>query len=173
MTENKADWPSDIFAVLRKREISQICHVPDAGHDRLIRLCAAQNDMSVTTLTTEEEGVGMLAGAWLGGCRGVLLMQSSGVGNTINALALPAACRMPFFTIVTMRGEWGEGNPWQLPMGLGAPRALEAMGVTLYRADRTEEVTDTVNAAAGQAFNNQCSTAVLLSQRLIGAKGFK
>jgi sulfopyruvate decarboxylase alpha subunit len=173
MTEHNADWPSDIFAVLREREISQICHVPDAGHDRLIRLCTAQNDMSVTTLTTEEEGVGMLAGAWLGGRRGALLMQSSGVGNTINALALPAACRMPFFTIVTMRGEWGEGNPWQLPMGQGAPGALEAMGVTLYRADRPEDVTDTVNAAAAQAFNNQVSTAVLLSQRLIGAKGFK
>lgn len=173
MTEHRADWPLDIFTVLREREISQICHVPDAGHNRLIRLCTAQNDMSVTTLTTEDEGVGMLAGAWLGGRRGALLMQSSGVGNTINALALPAACRMPFFTIVTMRGEWGEGNPWQLPMGLGAPGALEAMGVTLYRVDRAEEVIDTVNAAAAQAFNNQCSTAVLLSQRLIGAKGFK
>ena len=173
MTENSANWPSDIFAVLREREISQICHVPDAGHDRLIRLCTAQNDMSVITLTTEEEGVGILAGAWLGGRRGALLMQSSGVGNTINALALPAACRMPFFTIVTMRGEWGEGNPWQLPMGQGAPGALEALGVTLYRVERAEEVSVTVNAAAAQAFNNQCSTAVRLSQRLIGAKGFK
>ncbi len=173
MTENTADWPSNIFAVLRARAISQICHVPDAGHDRLIRLCTAQNDMSVITLTTEEEGVGILAGAWLGGRRGALLMQSSGVGNTINALALPAACRMPFLTIVTMRGEWGEGNPWQLPMGLGTPGALKAMGVTLFRVDRAEEVSDTVNAAAGQAFNNQCSAAVLISQRLIGAKGFE
>ena len=173
MMQQEADWPADIFAVLREREISQICHVPDAGHDKLIRLCTAQNDMSVITLTTEEEGVGILAGAWLGGRRGALLMQSSGVGNTINALALPAACRMPFFAIVTMRGEWGEGNPWQVPMGQGAPGALAAMGVMLFRADRTEEVTDTVNAAAAQAFNNQCSTAVLLSQRLIGAKGFK
>lgn len=129
--------------------------------------------MSVVTLTTEEEGVGILAGAWLGGRKGALLMQSSGVGNTINALALPAACRMPFFTVVTMRGEWGEGNPWQLPMGLGAPKALEAMGVTLFRVDRADEVADTVDAAAAQAFNNQCSAAVLISQRLIGAKGFK
>ena len=100
-------------------------------------------------------------------------MQSSGVGNTVNALSLPAACRMPFFTIVTMRGEWGEGNPWQLPMGQGAPGVLKAMGVTLYRVEQAQDVTDTVNAAAAQAFNNQCSTAVLLSQRLIGAKGFK
>ncbi|NKB56332.1 MAG: phosphonopyruvate decarboxylase [Alphaproteobacteria bacterium] len=173
MKTDAADWPSDIFSVLCAREIKQVCHVPDAGHDQLIRLCSAQNDMSVTTLTTEEEGVGILAGAWLGGQRGVLLMQSSGVGNTINALALPAACRMPFLTIVTMRGEWGEGNPWQVPMGQGAPGALEAMGVMLFRVDRAEDITDTVNAAAGQAFNNMCSTAVLISQRLIGAKGFE
>jgi sulfopyruvate decarboxylase alpha subunit len=173
MNMETADWPDDIFAVLRARDITQICHVPDAGHDRLIRLCNAQNDMSVITLTTEEEGVGILAGAWLGGRRGALLMQSSGVGNTINALALPAACHMPFLTIVTMRGEWGEGNPWQVPMGQGAPGALEAMGVTLFRVERAEEMTDVVNAAAGQAFNNSCSAAVLISQRLIGAKGFE
>ena len=173
MTEKSAEWPSDIFAVLRNREISQICHVPDAGHDQLIRQCTAQNDMSVITLTTEEEGVGVLAGAWLGGRRGALLMQSSGVGNTVNALSLPAACRMPFFTIVTMRGEWGEGNPWQLPMGQGAPGVLKAMGVTLYRVEQAQDVPGTVNAAAAQAFNSQCSPAVLLSQRLIGAKGFK
>lgn len=173
MDKEAANWPTEIFDVLKARHIKQVCHVPDAGHDQLIRLCTAHNDMAVTTLTTEEEGVGILAGAWLGGQRGVLLMQSSGVGNTINALALPATCRMPFLTIVTMRGEWGEGNPWQIPMGQGAPGALEAMGVTLFRVDRAEDMTDTVNAAAGQAFNNQCAAAVLISQRVIGAKGFE
>jgi len=166
------DWPADIFAVLRARDVTQICHVPDAGHDRLIKLCDAQNDMPVVTLTTEEEGVGLLAGAWLGGKRGALLIQSSGVGNIINALALPAACRMPLLVIVSMRGEWGEGNPWQLPMGLGTPKALEAMGVTVFRADGADAVAATVDAAAGTAFNNNCSVAVLLSQRLIGAKEF-
>ncbi len=169
---NEADWPADIFAVLRARDISQICHVPDAGHGRLIKLCDAQNDMSVVTLTTEEEGVGLLAGAWLGGKRGALLIQSSGVGNIVNALALPAACRMPLLVIVSMRGEWAEGNPWQLPMGLGTPKVLEAMGVTLFRADRADAVTETVDAAVRTAFNTSCSVAVLLSQRLIGAKEF-
>ena len=173
MTEKSANWPSDIFAVLREREISQICHVPDAGHDRLIRLCTAQNDMSVITLTTEEEGVGILAGAWLGGRRGALLMQSSGVGNTINALALPAACRMPFFTIVTMRGEWGEFIPWQVPMGQATPKVLEAMDVRIFRADYKGEVGSTVDAAANFSFNTRQASAVLLSQKMIGAKQFR
>jgi hypothetical protein len=72
-------------------------------------------------LTTEEEGIALAAGAWLGGQRAVLLMQSSGVGNCINMLSLPVNCRMPFLTLVTMRGEWGEFNPWQVPMGTATP----------------------------------------------------
>ena len=92
-------------------------------------MCEAQNDMDVVTLTTEEEGVGLVCGAWAGGRKGVLLMQSSGVGNCINALALPVICRIPFLTIVSMRGEWGEFIPWQVPMGQGTPKVLEAMDV--------------------------------------------
>jgi sulfopyruvate decarboxylase TPP-binding subunit len=99
-------------------------------------------------------------------------MQSSGVGNTINALALLATCRMPLLTIVSMRGEWGEGNPWQVPAGMGAPKAMEAMGVALFRASEPENVAETVTAAARIAFSGGAQTAVLLSQRLIGAKSF-
>ena len=173
MTETKIDWPSAIFDVLRTQNFTQICHVPDAGHAALIDRCVEQNDMTVMSLTTEEEGVGVMAGAWLGGEKGVLLMQSSGVGNTINAIALPQATRMPLFTIVTMRGEWGEGNPWQVPMGQATATVLEAMGVKVFRIDHPHEVGEVVGAAAQLAFNTNQSVAVLLSQRLIGAKEFK
>jgi sulfopyruvate decarboxylase alpha subunit len=173
MTEPKIDWPSAIFDVLRAQNFTQICHVPDAGHAALIDRCVEQNDMTVISLTTEEEGIGVLSGAWLGGEKGVLLMQSSGVGNTINGFALPLATRMPLFTIVTMRGEWAEGNPWQTPMGQAAGPVLEAMGVTVFRVERPEEVGEVVGAAAQLAFNTHQSVAVLLSQRLIGAKEFK
>ena len=171
--EEKPRWPSEIFEVLKEAEISQISYVPDAGHSDLIKFCLADNRMKTTRLTTEEEGVALSLGAWLGGDRSALLMQSSGVGNCINMLSIIQETRSPLLMLVTMRGEWGEFNPWQLPMGQGAPGALEAMGVTLFRVERAEDVSDTVNAAAAQAFHNQCSTAVLLSQRLIGAKGFK
>ena len=115
----------------------------------------------------------MLSGAWAGGRKGVLLMQSSGVGNCANALALPNICRIPFLTIVSMRGEWGEFVPWQVPMGLGTPKVLEAMDVRLFRCDYKEEVGMTVEAAATFAFNTRQSAAVLLSQKMIGAKQFK
>jgi sulfopyruvate decarboxylase alpha subunit len=169
----KVDWHRDIFDVLREQDFSIVAHVPDAGHTPLIRLCEAHNDMDVVTLTTEEEGVGLLCGAWAGGKKGVLLMQSSGVGNCGNALALPSICRIPFLAIVSMRGEWGEFIPWQVPMGRGTPGLLEAMDVRVFRADHDHEVASTVDAAAKLAHNTRQSAAVLLSQRMIGAKQFK
>ena len=102
--------------------------VPDAGHSRLIRSFEADPETRVVTLTTEEEGVAMLAGAWLGGQRGVLLLQSSGVGNCINMLSLPAICHMPLLMLVTMRGDWGEFNPWQIPMGQGTQALARGHG---------------------------------------------
>ena len=173
MSVAKIDWHRDIFDVLRDHDISLVTHVPDAGHTPLINLCEAQNTIDVVTLTTEEEGVGLLCGAWAGGRKGVLLMQSSGVGNCINALALPAICRIPFVSIISMRGEWGEFIPWQVPMGQGTPKVLEAMAVRVFRADDQREVGVTVDAAAKFAFNTRQSVAVLLSQKMIGAKQFQ
>jgi sulfopyruvate decarboxylase alpha subunit len=147
--------------------------VPDAGHSRLIRLCEADASKRVITLTTEEEGIALLAGAWLGGERGVLLLQSSGVGNCINMLSLPSICQVPLLMLVTMRGEWGEFNPWQVPMGQGTQPALEAMGVIVRRADEAEHVAATVEGAARLAFNTCRSVAVLIGQRVLGAKDFK
>ena len=173
MTDEAIDWHRDIFEVLREQDISLVAHVPDAGHTPLIERCEAANDIDVVTLTTEQDGVGLLCGAWAGGRKGVLLMQSSGVGNCINAIALPAICSIPFLTIVSMRGEWGEFIPWQVPMGRGTPKVLEAMDVTVFRADYKAEVGATVDAAAKYAFNTRRSAAVLLSQKMIGAKQFK
>ena len=167
------DRNKEIFAALAEQDISLMAHVPDTAHAPLIRMCEAQNDIDVVPLTTEEEGVGLLCGAWAGGRRGVLLMQSSGVGNCINALALPNVCRIPFLTIVTMRGEWAEVIPWQIPMGQAAPKVLEAIGVRVFRVDYDDEARRTVDAAANYAFNTRQPVAVILSQKMIGAKQFK
>ena len=172
-TDEHINWHQDIYDVLRDHDITLVAHVPDAGHTPLIQKCEAQNDIDVVTLTTEEEGVGLLCGAWAGDRKGVLLMQSSGVGNCINALALPNICRIPFLTIVSMRGEWGEFIPWQVPMGQATPKVLEAIDVRIFRADYKREVGSTVDAAANFAFNTRQSSAVLLSQKMIGAKQFR
>jgi len=163
-------WASGIFDVLRAADIRQVGYVPDAGHSALISLCQEHPDMKTMVLTREDEGMGLAAGAWLGGERSVILMQSSGVGNCMNALTLTENCRFPLLMLVTMRGEWGEFNPWQLPMSRATQSVLEAMAVRVYRADRADDVVATVDAAARMAFDGDLATAVLLGQRVIGDK---
>ncbi len=142
-TAPEATWPEDIFAILQRFDVRQVPYVPDAGHSQLIERVLGASSMRAVPLTTEEEGVALLAGAWAGGQRGVLLMQSSGVGNCVNMFSLTQIFRFPFLTLVTMRGD---SSP--------------------------DEVREVVEAAAGQAYNACTPTAVLLSQRLIGAKVF-
>src|SRR5277367_3726790 len=137
-------WQDGVFAALKGARVRQVGYVPDAGHARLIELAHDDADMQAVVLTTEEEGIALAAGAWLGGRRAVLLMQSSGVGNCINMLSLPVNCRMPFLTLVTMRGEWAEFNPWQVPMGTATPAVLTAAGVHVRRADRPEDAAEMV-----------------------------
>jgi len=165
-----ADWRDEIFAALRAAEIRQVGYVPDAGHARLIELCRTEPTIRAVPLTTEEEGVALAAGAWLGGQRAALLMQSSGVGNCINMLSLTKTCRFPLVMLVAMRGEWAEFNPWQVPMGSRTQAALELCDVLVYRVERPEDAAETVAAALDIAFNGDLATAVLLSQRLLGAK---
>jgi len=170
--EPKAAWPEDIFAILQRYDVRQVPYVPDAGHSQLIQRVLDSSTMRGIPLTTEEEGVALLAGAWAGGQRGALLMQSSGVGNCINMLSLTQIFRFPFLTLVTMRGEWGEFNPWQVPMGSTTQGVFELSGIRVLRATEPGEVRDVVEAAASQAYNACTPTAVLLSQRLIGTKVF-
>ena len=128
------DWPLDIHRVLRANAVRQVSYVPDAGHKRLIELCHDDKGMQVVPLTTEEEGVAVASGAWLGGERSVLLMQSSGVGNCVNMFTLATHCSFPLLMLVTMRGEWGEFNPWQVPMGQATRDTLERSGGSRERA---------------------------------------
>jgi sulfopyruvate decarboxylase alpha subunit len=167
------DWPLDIFNALRAASVRQVSYVPDAGHSRLIQLCHDDPDMVATVLTGEQEGIGLAVGAWLGGQRAALLMQSSGVGNCVNAFSLLKTCGFPFLTIVTMRGQWGEFNPWQVPMGQSTPATFQLAGFIVHPVERTEEVGPTVAAAAKIAFDSAVPVAVLLGQRLIGTKAFK
>jgi sulfopyruvate decarboxylase alpha subunit len=164
------DWPIELYRVLKQHDVRQMSYVPDAGHARLIELFRADSDVVANVLTTEEEGVAIAAGAWLGGQRSVMLVQSSGVGNCINMLSLSAIARFPLLLLVTMRGEWAEFNPWQAPMGRATEPALAAIGVRAMRADTPEDLVKTVDSAATLAYGADQQVAVIIAQRLLGVK---
>jgi sulfopyruvate decarboxylase alpha subunit len=167
------DWPAAIYRVLKSQRVRQVSYVPDAGHKRLIELCHADKRMAAVPLTSEEEGIGLAAGAWLGGERAALLMQSSGVGNCVNAFTLAANCKFPLLMLITMRGEEGELNPWQIPMGRATPEALRLGGVRVFRLDHAADAPAKVSAAARLAFEDCAAVAVTISQSLIGIKSFE
>ena len=169
-TSPTLDWHAGVFRAMKAADVRQVPYVPDAGHSALIKWAQADPVMKAYPLTTEEEGVAAASGAWLGGERAVVLMQSSGVGNCINMLSLIAACRFPFVTLVTMRGEWAEFNPWQVPMGRATQGAFELMGVSVRRVTDTAKAEAEVAAALDDAFLGEQPVAVLFSQSLIGRK---
>jgi len=167
---NAQAWPDRLYDVFKRARIRQVAYVPDAGHARLIERCRADPDIRDIVLTTEEEGVALAAGAWLGGDRSALLMQSSGLGNCVNMFSLMRSCRFPLLMLITMRGEWEEFNPWQQPMGSIVDDVLKLCEAEVYRVREPGEVEGAAERAVQQAFGNERIAAVVLSQQLIGKK---
>ncbi len=166
-------WAREAHGLFRSHGVRQVGYVPDAGLSDLITACEGDNDIRTVLLTSEEEGVGLAAGAWLGGEKAALLMQSSGVGNTVNAIgSLITACQMPLFLVVTMRGQYGESNPWQIPMGQAVAPVLRSLGVRVFEVESDREAADAIEAGLKMAFLSNAAVAVLIGQRLIGAKSF-
>ena len=164
------NWPDKLFDAFKRAGVRQVGYVPDAGHARLIERCRADPDIHDVVLTTEEEGIALAAGAWLGGQRAALLTQSSGLGNCINMLSLARTCRFPLLMLITMRGEWEEFNPWQVPMGSIVDPVLKLCEAEVYRVREPEEVAGIAERAVQQAFGDERIVAVVLSQQLIGRK---
>jgi sulfopyruvate decarboxylase alpha subunit len=167
-----SNWPENVYRALRSANVRHMAYVPDAGHAQLIRLLSGDPDVTCNILTSEQEGIAIAAGAWLGGHRSVLLLQSSGVGNCINMLSLSAISRFPLLMLVTMRGEWAEFNPWQVPMSSATEPSLNAMGVRTLRADTPVDLVEMVAAACSFAFEADQQIAILISQRMIGRKSW-
>jgi len=165
-------WQDQLYDFLRKSNVTQFSYVPDAGHAILINRSIDDPEAHSVALASEQEGVALAAGADLGGARSVLLMQSSGVGNCINMLSLMEGSKFPFLALVTMRGEYGEGNPWQYAMGQAVEPVLKAMGVICLRVERPEDVIPTTAAAITMVWQSEQRVAVLLAQKLLGAKKF-
>ncbi len=170
--EISTGWQNKLYEALRRNGVTQFSYVPDAGHRVCIDRSIADKDVHSVALTTEEEGVALACGAHLGGAKSVLLMQSSGLGNCVNFMSMVQGGRFPFLTVLSMRGEFGEGNPWQMGMGQAAVPVLKALDFVVLEITRPEDVVSTIDAACNMVWKSGQAVAVLLTQRLIGAKAF-
>jgi sulfopyruvate decarboxylase alpha subunit len=165
-------WSSQLFGLLVDAGVTLFTHVPDFGNDLLVKLAESHNETQAVLLSNESEGIAMAAGADLVGKRAVLCMQSSGVGNCPNMLSLVKGGRFPMLMVVTMRGDHGEENPWQYPMGQAVEPVLEAMGIVCIRVERADEFEQSARAAIAAAFSGGQGVALILSQKFLGAKAF-
>ena len=163
-------WQEKLFLELKREGIKQVSFVPDAGHSKLINFVIADPIIKAVALTTEEEGVALSCGAWLGGDKSVLLMQSSGVGNCVNMFSILKSCEFPFLTIITMRGEFEEFNSWQKPMGSATQSVLQLMDFEVHRVHKSEQISLLVKKVLGTIFLQNRKVAILLSQKFIGKK---
>jgi sulfopyruvate decarboxylase TPP-binding subunit len=168
-----ARWFDQTYEQFREFNIRQIAYLPDGGLAPLIDRCTRDEDMEVTALTTEEEGVMLIAGAWLGGDRSAMLIQCGGVGNCVNMFSLLSVCTIPCVILVTMRGMWGEFNPWQIPMGKATRGCFELFDFSILDLESESDATETIRSACQLAYGGGRRVAVLVSQRMLGAKVFK
>jgi sulfopyruvate decarboxylase alpha subunit len=167
-------WSQQIIAQLKAYNIRFISHVPDAMGEQLLKLARQDPFFDILPLAREEEGVGVVTGQYVGGARGALFMPTSGVGNAINALAslaIPYQIPLPLF--IGFRGDLGEFNAAQVPMGQALRPILEALHIPTFVLTRPEEVTIQVDGALKLAYALELPVAVLISTQLAGWKDEK
>jgi sulfopyruvate decarboxylase subunit alpha len=154
--------PLAIFRGLKRAGIDFAASVPCVNLQELLRLIGEDPDIIHIPVTREEEGVGICAGAWMVGRRPALLMQNSGLGNSINALAsLDFLYKIPLTMIISHRGCEGEPIVGQIPMGKLTPKILDAMGIVSY-SPSPSEAEETVSRASKLATEQRKPVAILL-----------
>jgi len=167
-------WTDIVFERLKTNRLEVVCHVPDIVLAPLIAQTEDDPFFTVISLTREEEGVGVLTGAYLGGQRGLLMMQSSGLGNSVNGLAsLAIPYQIPFLMLISQRGELGEFNAAQVAMGQAARRVLDALGIQHFTLHSLDEVATLVDGAIKTAYTAQCPVALFISTEMVGWKNEK
>ena len=165
------DWARDTVDALRRTGVDLAVHLPDSAIDPLTDAFDDADDVESVLVSREEEAVGVLSGAWLAGRQGALVCQSSGLANTFNALgSLSLPARIPFVGLVSRRGDLGEFNLAQVPMGYGMADVLDAVGCRNHTVERPEEGAERTAMAAASAFSTETPYVVLLDATVTGYK---
>jgi sulfopyruvate decarboxylase alpha subunit len=164
-------WHKAIADALRRNDIHTYATVPDFIVSQVLEHLWADDACKVVTVTREEEGLGLLSGAYLGGQRGALLMQNSGLGNCINTIAsLNVASQIPVVMVISHRGDLGEYNAAQVPMGQAAERVLEALEIRTVMPHSVEEFEAEADGLIKLAYTRSMPVAFLLPNDLTGGR---
>ena len=165
------EWPKHVAGVLKRNEISLYTTVPDSIVGQVLDELTPDEDLNVITACREEEGLGILSGAYLAGKRGALLMQNSGLGGCINTLAsLNVAAQIPVVMVISHRGDIGEFNPAQVPMGQAAERILDSLDIRHVSPKTVEEFEVVGDGLIKLAYTRSLPVAFILPPELTGGK---
>jgi sulfopyruvate decarboxylase subunit alpha len=171
VAENGDYWGKHMAHALRRNGIDLFATVPDYIVSQALDYLWADDGCRVVTVTREEEGLGLLSGAYLGGKRGALLMQNSGLGNCVNTLgSLNVASQIPVVLVISHRGDLGEFNPAQIPMGQAAERILEALDIRTVMPKSIEELERQADGLIKLAYTRSLPVAFVLPPELTGGK---
>jgi sulfopyruvate decarboxylase alpha subunit len=167
----ESDWSQHVADALRRNGIRLFATVPDYIVSQVLEHLWADEECNVITTTREEEGLGLLSGAYLGGKRGALLMQNSGLGNCVNTLgSLNVASQIPVVMVISHRGDLGEFNPAQIPVGQAAGRILEALDVRYVSPSTVDEFEAQADGLIKFSYTRSTPVAFVLPPELTGGK---
>lgn len=170
MRDNEAEvtWAAGVCAGLYAAGSRHVVYVPDNPLSHVLRILHDRYpDVSTTTATREEEAFGIAAGLYLGGAKPTVMLQSSGLGNSLNALtSLLVPYQIPVLAIVSMRGDTGEWNAAQMPMGRAVATICDAIGVHRAIADSPHTTAATVHLVGRTAFGTRLPGVCQLARRM-------
>ena len=170
----KADaWHEVILATLKDNDVRLVPYVPDRVLTPLIKALHADDFFTTFPCTREEEAIGIVTGAWMGGMRGAVLMQTSGFATVPNAIAsLVCPSQSPALIFVSERGTLGEFNLGQAMVLRTMRPVLDALGIENHTITRHDELAFIVDRSIKQAVATRAPVALILSPLLTGGKVF-
>lgn len=166
-------WHRIVHDTLKRNQVRLVTYVPDRVLIPLIASVHADDFFIAVAATREEEAVGIVSGAWMGGMRGVVLMQTSGFGTLANAIAsLALPFQIPLLMIVSERGTLGEFNLGQALVCRTMRPVLDALAIETHTLTRLDEAEFVLDRSIKQAVATQAPVALILSPLLTGGKTF-
>ncbi|HWB47120.1 MAG TPA: decarboxylase [Hyphomicrobiaceae bacterium] len=170
----KQPWHDIVLQVLKRNEVRLVTYVPDRVLTGLIKNLHADPYFTTFATAREEEAVGIVAGAWMGGMRGTVLMQTSGFGTLANVIAsLAVPYQVPLIMFVSERGTLGEFNLGQVLVCHTMRPVLDSLAIEHHTLTRLDEVEFVVDRSIKQAVATQAPVALILSPLLTGGKVFQ